>query len=92
MPSTATETITQPLQTLSLRSEPKPAAAAVREAAATEQDDASYKYKRFLPSFDQDFKLPPLEPFEHVDPGKLLLGEAPLEVRSDADTSSTFAT
>jgi len=75
MPSTTTATITQPLQSLSLRSQPKPASPAPAEpTAATEQDDSNYKYKRFLPSFDQDFKLPPLEPFEHVDPGERLLG------------------
>lgn len=28
-----------------------------------------YKYARFLPSYDQNLKLPPLESFEHVDPG-----------------------
>lgn len=28
-----------------------------------------YKYARFLPSYDKEYKLPPLEPFEHKDPG-----------------------
>lgn len=35
-----------------------------------------YKYKRFLPSFDHEYKLPPLEPFEHVDPGHAALSHA----------------
>lgn len=33
--------------------------------------ESAYKYARFLPTFDPSIKLPPLEPFEHVDPGKL---------------------
>lgn len=32
-----------------------------------------YPYARFLPSYDQNLKLPPLEPFEHVDPGHAAL-------------------
>lgn len=31
--------------------------------------ETAYKYAHFLPSFDHDYKLPPLTPFEHVDPG-----------------------
>jgi hypothetical protein len=34
-----------------------------------------YKYARFLPSFDQSYKLPPLEPFEHTDPGLAALND-----------------
>lgn len=30
---------------------------------------ADYKYAKFLPSYNKDTKLPPLEPFEHKDPG-----------------------
>ncbi|BGP16416.1 hypothetical protein JCM10213_004028 [Rhodosporidiobolus nylandii] len=30
---------------------------------------APYKYERFLPNYSTTLKLPPLEPFEHVDPG-----------------------
>lgn len=32
-----------------------------------------YKYARFLPSYDKEYKLPPLEPFEHKDPGHAAL-------------------
>ncbi|WVQ76032.1 hypothetical protein IAR50_005668 [Cryptococcus sp. DSM 104548] len=35
-----------------------------------------YKYARFLPSYDHDLHLPPLEPFEHVDPGHAALSHA----------------
>jgi sulfonate dioxygenase len=31
--------------------------------------DKDYKYARYLPTYDHSIKLPPLEPFEHVDPG-----------------------
>ena len=37
------------------------------------QPGPDYAYARFLPSFDQTLKLPPLEPFEHVDPGHAAL-------------------
>jgi sulfonate dioxygenase len=35
-----------------------------------------YPYARFLPSYDQNYKLPPLEPFEHVDPGHAALSDS----------------
>lgn len=69
MPSTTTETLTAPLRSLSLRSDPEPKSAPA--AGQVAQDDSNYKYKRFLPSFDPSIHLPPLEPFEHVDPGEL---------------------
>ncbi|BGO91592.1 hypothetical protein NBRC10512_008039 [Rhodotorula toruloides] len=34
-----------------------------------------YKYARFLPEWTTSLKLPPLEPFEHVDPGKRALSD-----------------
>ena len=37
------------------------------------QPGPDYAYAKFLPSFDQNYKLPPLEPFEHVDPGHAAL-------------------
>jgi sulfonate dioxygenase len=37
---------------------------------------SDYRYARFLPSYDQNYKLPPLEPFEHVDPGHAALSDA----------------
>lgn len=38
--------------------------------------DPDYAYARLLPSYDHDFKLAPLEPFEHVDPGHAALHDA----------------
>ncbi|KAI9637152.1 alpha-ketoglutarate-dependent sulfonate dioxygenase, partial [Dioszegia hungarica] len=35
-----------------------------------------YPYAKFLPSYDPGLKLPPLEPFEHVDPGHAALLDA----------------
>ena len=34
-----------------------------------------YPYARLLPSYDQNYKLPPLEPFEHIDPGHAALSD-----------------
>ncbi|WVF67235.1 hypothetical protein IAT40_001983 [Kwoniella sp. CBS 6097] len=36
---------------------------------------ADYKYKRFLPTYDRETKYPPLEPFEHKDPGLASLSD-----------------
>lgn len=66
--STVTLTTTQHediLSTLHLRGEPE-----TKKAAAPGPD---YPYARFLPSYDQDYKLAPLEPFDHVDPGHAAL-------------------
>lgn len=35
----------------------------------TAVEGQAYPYERFLPTFDGHLKLPPLEPFTHVDPG-----------------------
>lgn len=32
-----------------------------------------YPYAKLLPSYDQGYKLSPLEPFEHIDPGHAAL-------------------
>lgn len=34
-----------------------------------------YQYKKFLPSFDPGYKLPPLLPFKHEDPGHAALDD-----------------
>lgn len=34
-----------------------------------------YTYKHLLPTFDHSVKYPPLEPFEHVDPGHAALSD-----------------
>lgn len=65
--TSTTQTLSAPLQSLSLRggeNEQTPK----QDKPISFRDDPDYKYKRFLPDFDSSFKLPPLEPFEHVDP------------------------
>jgi sulfonate dioxygenase len=44
--------------------------------AKTIPSEDEYPYKVFLPHFDPSAKLPPLEPFEHVDPGHAALKDA----------------
>ncbi|KAI5481708.1 alpha-ketoglutarate dependent taurine dioxygenase [Pseudohyphozyma bogoriensis] len=78
MPPTATETITESLGTLRFKASesdkptPGPAAAGSKPSVPFEE---GYKYARFLPTFDAGTKLPPLEPFEHVDPGLAALND-----------------
>ena len=43
---------------------------------STPQPGPDYPYARFLSHFDQALKLPPLEHFEHVDPGHAALKDA----------------
>ncbi|GAA5888521.1 hypothetical protein JCM6882_008982 [Rhodosporidiobolus microsporus] len=80
MAPSATETVTGAVRSLSLRSEPAPKDALVQQQHPkkklqwwSESDAAksgeAYPYSRFLPTFDAHLKLPPLEAFEHVDPG-----------------------
>jgi sulfonate dioxygenase len=38
-------------------------------------EEKEYKYAKFLPSYDQNMRLPPLEPFDHVDPGHAALND-----------------
>jgi len=108
MASSLTETITAPLQSLSLHGER--AAASTSTAPAVDinapatapsvsttsgnafgnapptqnawdnkafdgYDDPNYRYTRFLPAFDHSLHLPPLEPFEHIDPGLAALAD-----------------
>lgn len=40
------------------------------------QDSDSYPYKDFLPGYSTTLKQPPLEPFNHVDPGHAALKDA----------------
>ena len=57
MSTTATETLEAPLATLYLNTGPnKPE----EERTAKGRPGADYKYTRFLPSYDQSLKLPPL--------------------------------
>jgi len=74
--STTTETLPTHLTTLSLKADHshKPASSQGDEPrTVTGHPGSDYPYTRFLPSYDQEYKLPPLEPFEHVDPGHAAL-------------------
>jgi sulfonate dioxygenase len=68
--STVVETITQALPTLSLRpgagTEDK--TSSTSEGQQPEQKPEDYEYAHLLPVWVPDH-YPPLEPFEHVDPG-----------------------
>lgn len=56
------------------------------ETKVSPQPGPDYAYARLLPSFDHNYKLPPLEPFEHVDPGHAALTDA--EPRTFLDGAS----
>ncbi|GAA5877481.1 hypothetical protein JCM1840_003863 [Sporobolomyces johnsonii] len=100
MPS-ATETVTSAVHSLSLRPQadqkPEAPAASIAPSTATvpkqhlqwpsqtAKPGEPYKYERFLPHFDHNLHLPPLEPFEHVDPGlKALDDPEPRSFLNDA--------
>lgn len=74
-PPSATQTETQTaFQTLSLRAtkpdENKQAEKTkLRWFSETGRPDSEYPYTPYLPTYDADLHLPPLEPFEHKDPG-----------------------
>jgi sulfonate dioxygenase len=70
--TTTLEAITQHLPTLTLRPEGESAAAKPEEKPV--QDDA-YRYAHLLPVF-VPASYPPLEPFEHADPGHRALTHA----------------
>lgn len=87
-PPTATETVTEAITTeaakLSLRSNPAPAAAPAPPVVLGPQAEEDYKYAHLLPIFDPSEKYPPLEPFEHIDPGhRALTHENPLSFITD---------
>jgi sulfonate dioxygenase len=70
MSTVVSQLATQAQNVLTLKGDgtPKPTEPQVRGSPP-----ADYPYKRLLPSYDQGFKLPPLEPFEHHDPGHAAL-------------------
>ncbi|GAA6041403.1 hypothetical protein JCM8097_005230 [Rhodosporidiobolus ruineniae] len=43
------------------------------EATTDDKPATPYKYEHLLPYYNDSLKLPPLEPFEHVDPGHAAL-------------------
>ncbi|KAK4704956.1 sulfonate dioxygenase, partial [Phenoliferia sp. Uapishka_3] len=63
--STTTQTVTESLGSLKVSPQE------IKEIKV----EGPYKYARFLPSFDPSIHLPPLEPFEHVDPGHIALND-----------------
>ncbi|KAL8280158.1 hypothetical protein RQP46_007488 [Phenoliferia psychrophenolica] len=86
MSHSTTETISEPLRSLSLRPEAEsPASKDVKAAGA--ETEKPYKYARFLPSFDAELKLPPLVPFTHTDPGHAALTDP--TPRSFLDSATT---
>jgi hypothetical protein len=109
--SSVTQTISEAVGTLKLRpserqEEASPVAASTAAPAskpkwysetANEGDArAPYKYAAYLPTFDGHLKLPPLEPFEHADPGLQALNDPdPRSFLRDAeveDITPGFAT
>ncbi|KAJ8293886.1 Alpha-ketoglutarate-dependent sulfonate dioxygenase [Rhodotorula toruloides] len=93
--SSATETLSHKLHTLSLRSEPAGESAEtqggkkdsrLRWWSETAQEGDAYPYERFLPFFDTELRLPPLEPFKHIDPGhKALWDPSPRSFLANAE-------
>ncbi|BGP00954.1 putative Alpha-ketoglutarate-dependent sulfonate dioxygenase (putative) [Rhodotorula toruloides] len=92
--SSATETLSHTLHTLSLRSEPAGKPAETKEQkdlrlrwwSETVKEGDAYPYERFLPFFDTELRLPPLQPFKHVDPGhKALADPSPRSFLADAE-------
>lgn len=70
MPPTATETLTTLQEPVKLSIQAKvPAQPNVNAALAEAEQTEEYKYAHLLPVFDPSKKYPPLEPFDHVDPG-----------------------
>lgn len=62
--STVSETlVAQPAPVLTLRPQ---------SSAVPKEETEGYKYTHLLPTFSSD-RYPPLEPFEHVDPGQRAL-------------------
>ncbi|CEQ39494.1 SPOSA6832_01034, partial [Sporobolomyces salmonicolor] len=63
--STTTQTLTEDTARLNLKGDSTPLRIAEHQPA----DKEKYRYARFLPHYTTSLKLPPLEPFEHVDIG-----------------------
>lgn len=81
MPPTATETLTSPteLAKWALRTSTTTTDSSAPATAVEADKEEVYKYEHLLPVFDINEKYPPLEPFEHVDPGhRALSHENPL--------------
>ncbi|OCB91188.1 TauD-domain-containing protein [Sanghuangporus baumii] len=64
----ATQTLTQAIATLSLRAKDAPEKHKTDKPQEEVKPEETYKYAHLLPVFPKEH-FPPLEPFEHVDPG-----------------------
>ncbi|KAL5534660.1 hypothetical protein ACEPAG_1124 [Sanghuangporus baumii] len=64
----ATQTLTQAIATLSLRAKDAPEKHKTDNSQEEAKPEETYKYAQLLPVFPKEL-FPPLEPFEHVDPG-----------------------
>ena len=71
------ETLTQTIASLALRadkpSEEKGLKKAQNRSEIEEKLEEPYRYAHLLPVYPPDERYPPLEPFEHVDPGSRAL-------------------
>lgn len=75
--STLVDTLPQEVQSiLHLNAKPAPSSTDNGPLGKPGTPGPDYPYARLLPSYDQNYKLPPLEPFDHVDPGLKALSDA----------------
>lgn len=74
---TQTESVTPQISKLSLRGQSPTGTPIVKGGTnhTTPAPGPDYPYARFLPTYDPNSKLQPLEPFEHVDPGHAALND-----------------
>ncbi|KAH8120612.1 TauD-domain-containing protein [Phellopilus nigrolimitatus] len=84
-----TETLVQSIATLTLRPAalPREQSSAKNEKEKSQEDAEPYRYTSLLPVFSKD-RYPPLEPFEHVDPGHRALTHS--NPRSFLDSASSI--
>lgn len=75
MSSTLVETAANAIDktTATLHLNVQPTCENYKESKKSPWPEQDYKYARFLPTYDRETKYPPLEPFEHVDPGHAAL-------------------
>ena len=77
MSTTATQTVTEAISSLNIN--------VSSEKVKSFDAEEDYKYRRFLPHWSDSLKLPPLEPFDHIDPGhEALNDEDPQSFLADA--------
>lgn len=74
--TTTTTTAFPALQTLHLRGEEATSTLRWWQTTEAAKNGEPYPYAKYLPTWDASTKYPPLEPFEHVDPGHQALRHA----------------